>query len=331
MKRIIALICVFLSLLLFPIRCMADSTTNVDALGFSVSLPSDLYVFTQDTSKSSTVWKTFDLDPSVFIEFLKDNHIYLDAIAPDVSYEIVIVGREKQSYKELFNLNLYEDEQILDLLSSSASSTAESLGLTFESASIYKVGDIKYFSSLGTQKTDGQIVWIKSYASIVNGIFFQITLRSYTGALSSQQEKLIKQVVDSVHFNEILSKPSNSLSTSSGGDILYKAVIGGISALIIGIPAALINASKKKHNKEEKEVHFDAPNEKKEENPCVIQRPEFPQNEERDGPNEVVKKANSQSLNMSYADEIRKYKKLCDDGIITQEEFDAKKKQLLRL
>lgn len=34
---------------------------------------------------------------------------------------------------------------------------------------------------------------------------------------------------------------------------------------------------------------------------------------------------------VSGADEIQKYKKLLDDGIITQEEFDAKKKQLLGL
>ena len=45
-------------------------------------------------------------------------------------------------------------------------------------------------------------------------------------------------------------------------------------------------------------------------------------------------KANSDSVNnsnnyVSPADEIRKYKALLDDGIITQEEFDAKKKELL--
>ena len=34
---------------------------------------------------------------------------------------------------------------------------------------------------------------------------------------------------------------------------------------------------------------------------------------------------------VSSADELRKYKQLLDDGIITQEEFDAKKKQLLGL
>lgn len=34
---------------------------------------------------------------------------------------------------------------------------------------------------------------------------------------------------------------------------------------------------------------------------------------------------------LSAADEIRKFKQLLDDGIITQEEFDSKKKQLLGL
>ena len=35
--------------------------------------------------------------------------------------------------------------------------------------------------------------------------------------------------------------------------------------------------------------------------------------------------------NVSAADEIRKYKELLDMGAITQEEYDAKKKQLLNL
>ena len=38
-----------------------------------------------------------------------------------------------------------------------------------------------------------------------------------------------------------------------------------------------------------------------------------------------------QEMQHSNADEIEKYKKLFDKGIITQEEFDAKKKQLLGL
>ena len=42
---------------------------------------------------------------------------------------------------------------------------------------------------------------------------------------------------------------------------------------------------------------------------------------------ETLKKEGSQST----ADELKKFKELLDSGIITQEEFDAKKKQLLGL
>lgn len=44
----------------------------------------------------------------------------------------------------------------------------------------------------------------------------------------------------------------------------------------------------------------------------------------------ALQSANNQTTNSS-ADEIKKYKELLDSGIITQEEFDAKKKQLLGL
>ena len=37
------------------------------------------------------------------------------------------------------------------------------------------------------------------------------------------------------------------------------------------------------------------------------------------------------SSNISNADELKKYKELLDSGTITQEEFDAKKRQILKL
>ena len=45
----------------------------------------------------------------------------------------------------------------------------------------------------------------------------------------------------------------------------------------------------------------------------------------------VKRQSANQAMNttQSSADELSKYKKLLDDGVISQEEFDAKKKQLL--
>lgn len=46
---------------------------------------------------------------------------------------------------------------------------------------------------------------------------------------------------------------------------------------------------------------------------------------------EIISQNTTSSTGISAIDEIREYKKLLDEGIITQEEFDAKKKQLMGL
>ena len=47
----------------------------------------------------------------------------------------------------------------------------------------------------------------------------------------------------------------------------------------------------------------------------------------------MIESTNSseKDIQLSSADELRKFKNLLDDGIITQAEFDLKKKQLLEL
>ena len=51
------------------------------------------------------------------------------------------------------------------------------------------------------------------------------------------------------------------------------------------------------------------------------------------GPNAIIANPNNsqQAQQTSTADELRKYKELLDMGAITQEEFEAKKKELLNL
>ena len=46
---------------------------------------------------------------------------------------------------------------------------------------------------------------------------------------------------------------------------------------------------------------------------------------------QTAKTTSTENTNPDPADEIRKFKKLADDGIITQDEFETKKKQLLGL
>ena len=47
--------------------------------------------------------------------------------------------------------------------------------------------------------------------------------------------------------------------------------------------------------------------------------------------NKTTITSRTQEISKSSADELKKYKNLLDSGIISQEEFEAKKKQLLNL
>lgn len=46
---------------------------------------------------------------------------------------------------------------------------------------------------------------------------------------------------------------------------------------------------------------------------------------------DIIMKYNKPETNLSVADEIHKFKKLMDDGIITKEEFEKKKNKLLNI
>ncbi len=48
-------------------------------------------------------------------------------------------------------------------------------------------------------------------------------------------------------------------------------------------------------------------------------------------PEDAIIKSSSENTSFSVADEITKLKKLLDDGVLTQEEFNTKKKQLLNI
>ena len=114
--------------------------------------------------------------------------------------------------------------------------------------------------SEGTLHTKRTVAYTAK-SGIVNSTFYQINFRSYTGPLSSQQEQVIKSVVDSVTFKEIQNPPEPiSYSDQALDDSedysgysessWYKGLVAGIVALLAAIIYNIFHASKKKQVKE---------------------------------------------------------------------------------
>ena len=245
-KRLLALFFVLAFILFIPIPCAADSTVSFDEFGFSVTFPSNLIVFTRDTDPASLQWAIIGLDPEAFLPYMESNNLYADAIYPDVSYEITVIVKQEEKYKEYYNFNDYSDNTLLNTLSDYFEAAANELDATASQLHVYKHGNYKFLHASVAKEKDGGTVYGSMYFTIVNGIYVQITLRSIYRPLDINDVETIEAVVDSVHFKEINRKPGSNTAKGTVLDILADAITGAVAAAIVSLPVTLFFLIRKK-------------------------------------------------------------------------------------
>ena len=147
---------------------------------------------------------------------------------------------------------------------------------------------------------------IDDYSFIPVAVFLVIAIIVFLGMMSYSLTVTDKRIYGKTWFGKRVDLPVDSISAISSIGLFKGLSVatssGKISFLLI---------------KNAAEIY-------KEINNLIISRQS---EKEKNKPIEIVK----ETQNLSNADEIKKYKELLDMGIISQEEFDAKKKQLLGL
>ena len=173
-------------------------------------------------------------------------------------------------------------------------------------------------------------------------------------------KKLFRVKLNVYTFDELNSYEllENGSSVMSGGLGIGRAVVGGVLAGGVGAVLGGVTKKKKQRNhvdslkimvtfknrtpqsvtldyikkKQEKDKKYEKILIKAKETMAgfdyIVSELEVGKQDELIG---AVSHANEESISLSPTDEIRKYKELLDDGIISQEEFDAKKQELLGL
>lgn len=173
-------------------------------------------------------------------------------------------------------------------------------------------------------------------------------------------KKLFRVKLNVYTFDELNSYEllENGSSVMSGGLGIGRAVVGGVLAGGVGAVLGGVTKKKKQRNhvdslkimvtfknrtpqsvtldyikkKQEKDKKYEKTLMKAKETMAgfdyIVSELEVGKQDELIG---AVSHANEESISLSPTDEIRKYKELLDDGIISQEEFDAKKQELLGL
>ncbi len=257
MKRIVAILFAAALAVLLSVPCAADRTVSVEEFGFTVTMPEDCHILTRDREQTAEAWGAFgeERQARVMQNFL-NNDVYVNAVAKDLSYEIILSVRQGEDYNRVFDLGILSDEQIASGYAESFRTVAKQIGIDPDEITVYSNGNLKYVRAEGVLSNGEQQIGVIYYTTIVNGISLQCNFKSVSGTVSEEQRKMMQSVVDSIHFKEIMTKPGPA---PAGGEHpapgltakIILAAAGGITAAI-GIPAMIIGGIRKgKKNRQE--------------------------------------------------------------------------------
>ena len=330
--RIRFLFAVLILCLVFPLTVYAETYSMSDT-DISICIDdTSWYVFTrdniQDNPQLDELGITYDFIESV----LYDNMAYMDAFrfGEDGNFLELFIRKQRveNSYTNLAN---FSDEEVLEL--AAGFGDQQNIDKYSVYGKQYKFVKLEFYDT--TYET-----YICTYLTIVNKDMYTLTFQSQVPFADGDLDE-IQKIVDGVSFDvdysmeeTILSYSEEPQITSVSDEVMETLITSVITGSLLGLFAWLCGRMKKRQKvkKEDISEQEKSPNigqdnqvvqEKLEYQPEAISENETPHVQESVPQKDV-------EVDKRF-DDIKKYKELLDLGIITQEEFDAKKKELLGL
>ena len=331
----------FLAILVFCLACpltVHAKTYTMSNTDISISVDdSSWYVFTRDNLLNNSELKELGIASNEMRDILEGNMAYMDALLIYEDGDFVELLIRKTKIEDSFtNLSNYSNEQVLEL--------AELLGEKHNTKNYsvyenqYKFVKLEYFDSTYDY-------YICEFLTMVNKDNYTLTFQSPSAFTNSERDE-IQNIVDSIKFDidssmeELIPVSSQTQNNSSLLDqIIETGITSAISGGLLGLTAVLIGKRRRKQKEKKQDKALVDASESKEPFKTESMNEVVPEN--LDGQPNVIHPSETSLAQATTAqkdvaidkgfDEIKKYKELLDLGIITQEEFDAKKKELLSL
>ncbi len=224
MKSFLNILLVFyLVCCLLPVSAYAaNDTYDLDELGMSIDLPEDLVVFTRDIKSNDPNLSEYGLTKDSMISLMQERNIYLNAWDENISYEITVTMVDSP----FADYNQFSDTSLNSLMPTLASEY-ESLGITFTKSELYQHTQAKFIKIYISQPNSGDTVYGLQYNTVYDNKAINVTLQSYSGKIDSNKESLIKEIVDTIHFDtelQLLDTPAPTEAftyTDSGSGVSF--------------------------------------------------------------------------------------------------------------
>lgn len=189
---------------------------TIEEAEISVQIPSSCYILEQYIAEDDPYIQKIGGDREKIQDYYKEAGIVLHAIAPDDSYEIVVTMNENSKLGYVYNMQSLTEEQICEF-ADTIQETYVSYGYTVDDYELYENENASFVVFHFGRIYEDKEVQCRQYYTIRDSRIYNITLRSYTGEVTTQMEAMINQVIDSIVFTE------------SDHEITYKNEDNGVS------------------------------------------------------------------------------------------------------
>ena len=190
-KYIIAvLMIVLLFNIVLPVQA-ASEKYELPELDLSLAIPAGYDVFTRDMDRNDPLFNKYGISGDSFEEYLTSANIYLNAIAPDGSGEVVVTMSENA----IIDFGAFDDTVLMEI-AAALEEEYVNYGTSVSSCDIYHHSQLTFIRicfSASDQSVHGL-----QYYTIYDNKAMNFTIRSYTGPITVAQEDVISSIVDSI-------------------------------------------------------------------------------------------------------------------------------------
>ena len=234
MKKIIVAFILTIILLTNTITILA---VEFPEMGMKIEVPEEYYDLKAGVDKNDTKLTYYETVLKTTKDELKSqytqNGIVYNGISSNLSKELIIAVIENARTKSNYHLASLDNAEIEDIKQEIVNAAN---GAQKQEQEVYEKNGIKYIYTIFKSGT----TTIYQYYTIVNGMAITITLNS---KYSNVKQEELKEIVDTIQFDEILEKPSGIVSNP----ILFVGIILVILIIVL-VTVAIVRKTKKKVN-----------------------------------------------------------------------------------
>jgi hypothetical protein len=162
--------------------------------GISIGIPSDLVVFTRDTTPDDPDLALYGYQWDEYMAKMESQSCYLKALSVSTSFDISV----SMIPETISDYNQFSDDRLMDMARNRVSENSNSSGMVYTSYDLYKHPQTKFIKMLSRYEDTNRSLLI--YDTLYGGKLILIMLISNAGEVTPSQDALMKEVIDSVRF-----------------------------------------------------------------------------------------------------------------------------------